>query len=202
MAKTTVKHKTAAILGADCPAGRAIALQLVREGCHVVLVGYDEQKLTLLSELIQNKAGDSLQAVLPRDGDADIAALLRPSRDQQGHFHFIINAVAAAEGPSDDPGAPARAARAAIAGVLALVEGKGNVRFITLWPDFAGAAPDMPKEQWHSLIRVDKIQMESEHTNDDAQMVRAAAAADTIIHLLQSSPGACPFEVRIEPRVV
>ena len=204
MAKTTLKHKTALILGADCPAGRASALQLSREGCHVILAGHDSRRLSLLAELIRNKGGDPLEAVLSRDEDR-ITTELRHQRDTMGHLHFVINAIAAQEGPVDEPQRPFEDARICQRLTLDLSSGRGNVRLVTLWPDAAGTPPESPAGMFSCLIRVAHIQLEhdgAESEADDAVVVRAGAAADAVVHLLQCPPGACPVEVRVEPREV
>jgi len=203
MAKTTLKHKTALVLGADCPAGRAVALQLSREGCQVIIAGHDARRLSVLAELMRTKGATPVEAVLPREEDRIITEL-RPLRDAQGHIHFLINAMAAQEGPADDPGAPARDAAAAQRQTLALAESRGTLRLVTLWPDAAGDAPEAPADVFASLVRVAHLQTEHDASEEEVQVgavVRAAAAADAIVHLLQCPPGACPVEVRLAPRV-
>ena len=202
MARTTLKGKTSLVLGADSPVGRAISLQLSREGSRVVLAGFDPQKLGLLYELLRAKGGEAFRAFLSDDAERSIVAL-KESRDNLGnHFHFIVNALAATEGPSDDPGLGAR--RAVVAGefLVQLTEGKGSLRQLTIWPDEAGTPPNMEVGTWHSLVRINRL--ESEHdeatATPDSTVVRAAGAADTVICILSCPPSACPVEVRLAPR--
>lgn len=201
MARTTLKGKTSLVLGADSPVGRSIALQLSREGSRVVLAGFDPRKLGLLYELIRAKGGESYRAFLADDAEGTATAL-KDARDNLGnHFHFIVNALATTEGPSDDPGIGARRAVTAAAVVLQLTEGKGSVRQLTVWPDDAGTPPVIEVNIWHSLVRVERLESEHDEATDaDSIVVRAAGAADTAIYLLSCPPSACPVEVRLAPR--
>ncbi|MEO8377621.1 MAG: hypothetical protein ABI579_08110, partial [Candidatus Sumerlaeota bacterium] len=80
-----VRGKTALVLGSEYPAGRAIALQLARDGCRVIIAGHNFAKLQLIEQLISAKGGDSIVAVLSGDAVKDLG-ILRESRDHCGHL--------------------------------------------------------------------------------------------------------------------
>ena len=202
MARTILKTKTALIYGADCPAGRAVALQLSREGARVVIAGYDQRRLQLLKDLIVTKGGDPHLAVLTPDEDR-VLTILREARELMGnHYHLLINCMAAVEGPVDNPDEPIEIGRHAYDLLMQLVSNRGAVRLATLWPDDAGAPPKVDKKLWHCLIRTKKVEMSRDEVlgSIPADMVKAGGAADAIVFLLSCPPSACPVEVRLEPR--
>ena len=205
MARTVLKHKTALILGAESPAGRAVALQLSREGALVVLAGHDARRLQLLAELIKAKGGSPAIAELSQDRNRNIAALLE-ARDESGnHYHFLINALASVEPPADMPGHSHQLAHEIAEQVLALIDGKGSVRVVTIWPgEGPGPAPHLPPDYWHSVVRMANLEMAHDEAAPvhDPLMVKAAGAADALVYLLSCPPSACPVEVRLEPRSV
>jgi hypothetical protein len=197
MSKPSPRHRTALVLGCESPAGRAIALTLSRNGCRVVVSGDDAAKLKVLSDLIEAKKGDPLLTALPKD-PARVVPVLRAARETMGHYHFVVNALATVEPPVDDPQAAYRRAATLHEHVLQLTEGRGTVRFLTLWPDDAGPAPLVPIPNWHCVVRYDRIQMESEEQEPTA--IRAGGAADTVALLLGAPASACPAEVRLAIR--
>jgi NAD(P)-dependent dehydrogenase (short-subunit alcohol dehydrogenase family) len=199
MSKPSPRHKTALVLGADSPVGRSIALTLSRDGCHVVLAGYHADRLKILADLIEAKKGDPLVAVIPREAER-IVPVLRAARETMGHYHFIINALATLEPPADQPQFNVERAVDLHARAWEVIEGRGTVRFLLLWPDEAKAPlPTLPEpKQWFSVIRYDRIQMETEAADPEA--IRAAGAADTVSLLINAPASACPVEVRLAIR--
>ncbi|MBI1293015.1 hypothetical protein GC173_17540 [bacterium] len=199
MSKPNTRHRTALVLGADNPAGRSIAMMFSRTGANVVLAGYDADKLKILADLIEAKKGDPLVTVIPREKDR-IIPVLRAARETMGHYHYVVNALAASDPPSDQPQAWVETASQLQKHVWEVVEGRGSVRFLILWPDNAHLpVPAVPDERlWHCAVRYDRIQLESEDNAGDA--MRAAGVADTVGQLLASPASACPVEVRIAIR--
>jgi len=199
MTKPSNRHRTALILGADNPAGRSIAMSLSRAGCNVVLAGHDVAKLKVLADLIEAKKGDPLVTAIPRENER-VIPVLRAARETMGHYHFVVNAVAATDPPSDAPDYFVDKARDLQDKVWEVVEGRGSVRFVILWPTSTDrAVPPIPDEKlWCTAIRYDRIQLEAD--DDDPRAIRAAGAADTIVALLAAPASACPVEVRLAIR--
>ncbi|MCC6547960.1 hypothetical protein IT570_12410 [Candidatus Sumerlaeota bacterium] len=197
-----LRGKTALVLGAEFPAGRAVALQLSRSGCRVIISGHDLRKLQLIDQLLTAKGGNPVVAVLPGDPAKDLG-ILREARDHCGHLHFVVNALSVVGDSTHEHHVAGKRAHAAWDVVLQLVTGRGAVRFLTLWLEAAGKPPEFPATCWHSLVRVSAIQTESDNeaSMGDAK-VRCAGAADTICELLLCPGSACPVEVKLEPRAL
>lgn len=197
-----LRGKTALVLGAEFPAGRAVALQLSRSGCRVIISGHDLRKLQLLDQLLTAKGGNPIVAVLPGEAAKDLS-ILREARDECGHLHYVVNSLSVAGESPQAHHAAGKKAHDAWGVVQQLVTGRGSARFLTLWLDAAGKPPEFPNAWWHSLVRVTAIQTEAdeEHALGDAK-VRCAGAADTICELLLCPGSACPVEVKLEPRAL
>ncbi|MCC5877892.1 MAG: hypothetical protein JJU11_16865 [Candidatus Sumerlaeia bacterium] len=203
MTRTTLKNKTALVLGADTIVGRAISLQLSREGARTILAGYAHDKLEVLSELIIAKGG-SPTIIDHSQGDEVAVDAIRGARDANGHVHIIVNAMAAIESPIDDPGQGARRAMELAVSLAPTLKGRGQLRQITIWPFFAGMPDDrLDIADWHSLVRMKEVQIHPEgSTVPEPEAVKAAAVADVVVALLQCPPGACPTEVTLNPREI
>lgn len=201
MPQSFFRNRTALVLGADTPAGRAIALKFSRIGARAVLGGFALDRLELLEKLIRDKGGDPIVLILPREAD-DACARLRSTRGAFGHVHAAVNAVAASSYHGDERDYLIDVARRLGTELFSYVEGKGTVRLATLWPDDAGDSPEIPKSFWHSLVRVHRIASDSSGFDDVTveEGVRPAAVADALLHLLACEGGACPIEVRLEER--
>lgn len=196
MAKAPFKNKTALILGADCPAGRSVALKFSRVGAKVIIAGFDKESLDLLSELILDKHGEPAQAVLPHKG-GDTMGILREKQKASGHIHAIVNAVAVSSYQGEERKEMICHARALNEVCLDLVKGTGVVRVCTIWPDDAGEPPKVPAPFWHTLVTLDHIEGVAK---GEGEGLKAAAVADTVLTLMSCEGGACPVEARLEAR--
>jgi hypothetical protein len=194
------KNKTALILGADTAAGRATALKFSRIGARVLLAGYEHEQLALLSRLILDKRGDPLEVLLP-ESPGGAVAVLREKRKSFGHVHAVVNAVAASAFTGEDRVLMIERARELNQIALDLVQGAGSVRLCTVWPDDAGKPPVVPHPFWHTLVHVTRI-ASAGGTDDPSEerSLKPAAVADTVLALMSCEGGACPVEVRLEPR--
>lgn len=201
MSRTTLKNKTALVLGADTIVGRAISLQLSREGARTILAGHAHDKLEVLSELIIAKGG-SPTAIDLSQGEEISTDSIRDARDANGHVHIIVNAMAAVESPPEDPGQGPRRAMEFSVALAPILKGRGQLRQITIWPFMAGMPDDrLDIASWHSLVRMKEVQIHPEgSTVMEPDAVKAAAVADVVVALLQCPPGACPTEVTLNPR--
>lgn len=203
MSRTPLKNKTVLILGADTQVGRAVSLQLSREGARTILTGFDHEKLDLLCELLVAKGGSPtvIDLSLEKDGVVDV---IREARDTNGHIHVIINSLAAIDPPADDPGYGARRAMEMAAILAPILKGRGQLRQITIWPFSAGMPTDeLNIASWHSLMRMDEVQVHPEGSDtSERNAIKAAAVADSIVCLLQCPPGACPTEVTFHAREI
>ncbi len=199
MGRDPLQNKTALVLGADTPFGRAIALQFAKAGSQVILAGGSTAGISPVADLIKVKRGDALEAVLPQKKDK-ILAILREKRDTLGHIHFVANTLGMLSDDEEDEGSFDRA-RELNEIVLELIQGKGTVRLATLWPDRAGDPPVVPDSFWHTLVRFDRIPHEAILEGREGTL-RPAAVADSLIHLFHCPPGACPVEVRFMARAI
>ncbi len=202
MSKAGFRGKTSLILGAEFPAGRAVALQLSKSGSRVIIAGHDLNKLRLLEQLITTKGGDPIVAVLPAD-HAGALQVLREARDHCGHLHFIVNALSVTGESHHEHASAGKRAHDQWEVIRELVAGRGSARFLTLWLDTAGTPPEFARNCWHCLVRVEAIQTEADQEGTmDEKKVRCAGAADTIVELLNCPGSACPTEVRLETRAL
>jgi NAD(P)-dependent dehydrogenase (short-subunit alcohol dehydrogenase family) len=198
MNKNPFQHKTALILGADTPTGRAVALQLSRAGANLIIAGDHAKKLNELENDILRKLGDPLSVLLSPNNEQSLKALA-DKRAIHGHLHFVINTIATLEGASDDPGASGRRALELNGVVEQLVSGRGAARFATVWNDQIGAHPELVVESWHTMVRVNDIEGQG-GVSSEKEGVRPGAIAEGVLRLLSCPAGACPVEVQFASR--
>lgn len=192
--KDLFANKTALILGADSPLGRAAALQLSRAGCAVVLAARNARSLEEVARFVYEKGGVPHEVLLPGGTAAQMSGALRERRDQLGHYHFAINALAfPGAGSTDEARAAAAAANEAL---FDLAAGRGAARFATLWPVDLPAPAALPGGGWHCLVRISGVGSSEE----DTPHPKPASVADSVMGLFRCPPGACPVEVQLSPR--
>lgn len=198
MPKTAFRDKTALILGADSPVGRAAALQLSRLGCRTVLAGFDKQQIRELTEFIVTKSGKPLDCILPTAREGLLEVLLE-ARNAVKHFHYVVNVLPLRDWEIPEGfSAPEELAMYAEAQVVELQSGKGAFRVLTVLPRDSTLRPGRDVPLWYSAVRLgDKL---APAGAGDGEGVKPAAVGDTIAWLLSCPPGGCPVEVLLERR--
>lgn len=203
MSRTPLRNKAVLILGADTPVGRAISLQLSREGAKVVIAGREKETLGLLAEFLVAKGGSPTEVSLARGIDHAVSAI-REARDTLGHLHVVINAVPAHTIFPEMDWDPAVYSRELTAALEEVLRGRGQLRRVTIWPDGAGEFPARDEEDsWHCFLRMKAVSYRPEGGDPgQPEAIKPAGVADTVVCLLQCPPAACPVEVRLEERGV
>ncbi len=202
MAKTIIEGRNVLVVGIDNALGRACAQQLSRAKCRVILAARDEEKLETLSTQLIKKGGDPVILVLPED-NADWSDLVRKARDLVGHVHLVVNTAGFCyENDADRAAAEQDAAALDRACAEHLFE-HGPLKLLTfLHEDSPIPAPIAP-DAWHGYVVLGPHQrLDTQAINElDATgtfHLRAGAAADAVVCLLQLPPSARPATIRLE----
>ncbi|MEQ8821218.1 MAG: SDR family NAD(P)-dependent oxidoreductase [Sumerlaeia bacterium] len=205
MARTILENRIALILGIDSAPGRACAQQLSRLGCRVLLASRASEKVQTLTDQLQRKGGNPSEVHLSRD-TAQWQPLFRSARDNQGHIHVVVNALALCY---DEDGLGETAARALeeakAADIMAaeLLDGHGPLKMISLCPE--GAIESYPTIEgvWHGIVELGPYQrLDSQSAKDlDAtgiEHLKAGGIGDAVTMLLHLPPTTCPARLRLE----
>jgi 3-oxoacyl-[acyl-carrier protein] reductase len=86
----------ALVTGAGRGIGRAIALRLGREGCHVVLTARTHDELRDVADEIRKDGGRALVAAADITVDDELTALVRRADDEIGTVSILVNCAGAA----------------------------------------------------------------------------------------------------------
>ena len=89
--ETKLKGKVVAITGASSGMGKAIAIELAKNGAKVVLGARRTEQLQQVVEEIKNKGGEASFAQIDVKDKADLVRLVNTAVDQYGKLDIIIN---------------------------------------------------------------------------------------------------------------
>ncbi len=203
MARTILEERVALILGVENAVGRSAAQQLSRAGCRVILASHDEDRIDHIAEPLKKKGGKPVGLVLPY-GRAASGQLLVSARDGAGHIHLVVNALAVGYQSEDQRAELEQQATATDALLASLLHGRGPLKMVTAWTNPATVPAPANPTVWHSILLMPDCQRLDTQMADqiDAEAgrmhVRAGAAGDAVVFLLQMPPSACPRLVRLE----
>jgi NADP-dependent 3-hydroxy acid dehydrogenase YdfG len=86
-----IKGKVIAITGASCGMGKAIALELAKEGAKVVLGARRAEQLQQVVEEIKNKDGEAIFVPIDVKNKADLVGLVNAAIQHYGKLDVIVN---------------------------------------------------------------------------------------------------------------
>lgn len=87
--QNSLKDRTAIVTGATSGIGRAVALQLAQEGCNIVAVGRNAERLASLEhEILQHTGVLALQLDVCRE--ADMAVMASKTLDRFGRIDILV----------------------------------------------------------------------------------------------------------------
>jgi len=86
-----IKGKVVAITGASSGMGKAIAIELAKNGAKVVLGARRTEQLQQLVEEIKSKGGDAAFAQIDVKNKADLVRLVNTAVEQYGRLDVIVN---------------------------------------------------------------------------------------------------------------
>ena len=90
-----LRDKVAVVTGASRGIGRAIALGLADEGCHVVLRARGEERLREAAREVEAKGVQALVVVADIAKAADVERLVQAAADAFGHIDILVNNASA-----------------------------------------------------------------------------------------------------------
>lgn len=141
-----LRGKVALVAGSSRGLGRAIAEELAREGCALVLCSRDADEIgTAAREISSDIGGDALAVPANLTDPDDIAALLRAAQDRFGRIDILVtNTGGPPAGPfeSHSPDTWRDAIAQNLESVLNLVR---------------GVLPQMKKRQWGRIVNITSI---------------------------------------------
>jgi short-subunit dehydrogenase len=87
----TLKNKTALVTGAAAGIGRALALQLARQGAHLYLIDIEPENLAVVAEEAKHTGVSVSTRVCDVSDQNEIAACVQYGLQRWGHFDLLIN---------------------------------------------------------------------------------------------------------------
>ncbi len=88
-----LKNKTAIITGASSGIGRAIALNLAREGVHVFLTGQDAERLEVAAATIRQEGGLASIGAFDLNESDSLQSFVATTAKEKGRLDIMVNAA-------------------------------------------------------------------------------------------------------------
>lgn len=202
MARTILQDRVALVLGVETALGRACAQQFSRAGCRIVMASQDPVRLDTLIEQLLKKGGNPT-ALLLSASEEHWPGQIRTARDQLGHIHVVVNAMAFAYASDEQAAARAEQAQRLDRVCADLLVGHGPAKLLTLWPRELPVPAPITDAAWHSHVVLGPRQrLDSEEVPvldaGGTMHLRAGAVADAVVFLAQLPPSARPTAVHLD----
>lgn len=128
---------------------------------------------------------------------------VREMRDTMGHIHLVVNALAYSTNASGEAGHSQELARWADGVCYGLLQRRGPLRMLTLWPEDSATPEPVAPAVWHGHVLTGQIQGQTDEAppseeEKERRVLKAGGVADSIVCLLQLPPGTRPTVTRLE----